>query len=181
MWFAAQLAKDGFGDIVVAAPVGGALGQPELVQMAGTIGGVLGGVGMDLACIFHQITLPAQRLHRLDFLRRSAGRHHCDKGQPQQARKPRFGNRSTAGGGIHHGLPRMQAAIAQRVQVQRTCQAVLQAAGGVGGFVLEIKRNVGETRKIQPQQVGVGRARGFLLQQGQGIAHPVPGGGSMIE
>src|SRR3546814_7220240 len=33
--FAGELADDRFGDVVVAAPVGGAIGQAELVEMAG--------------------------------------------------------------------------------------------------------------------------------------------------
>src|SRR5207342_1752798 len=35
--FAAHLLQDGFGDVVVAAPVSGAFGQPELVEVAGAV------------------------------------------------------------------------------------------------------------------------------------------------
>src|SRR3546814_4638889 len=37
--FVLQLADDRFGDVVVAAPVGGALGQAELVEQAGALRG----------------------------------------------------------------------------------------------------------------------------------------------
>src|SRR5690606_34600413 len=40
MRFGSELADDRFGDVVVAAPVGRAFGQPELVEMAGTVGGM---------------------------------------------------------------------------------------------------------------------------------------------
>ncbi len=46
--FAAQLAEDRFGDVVVAAPVGGAFGQTELIEMAGTLGCMLGRTCVDL-------------------------------------------------------------------------------------------------------------------------------------
>src|SRR5690606_28451810 len=38
--FGGQLADDGFGDVVVAPPVGGGDREAELVEVAGAIGGV---------------------------------------------------------------------------------------------------------------------------------------------
>src|SRR3546814_15858458 len=53
--FAGELADDRFGDVVVAAPVGGALGQAELVEMAGAPRGMPGGAFVDLPGVADEI------------------------------------------------------------------------------------------------------------------------------
>src|SRR5690606_41542288 len=66
---------------------------------------------------------------------------------------------------------------------QGTREAMLEAAGGVGGLVLEVELDAREALERQPQQVGIGRARGLLAEQVEGFAGPValgegvPGGG----
>src|SRR5690606_42161727 len=75
-----------------------------------------------------------------------------------------------AGCGDHPDLPSFptrrssdlaQAAVAQRVQVQRTRQPVLEAAGGVGGLVLEVEADAGKGRHASaaPGPAGIASIR----------------------
>ena len=50
----------------------------------------------------------------------------------------------------------MHPAVAQRVQKQRTCQAVLETARGVGGLVFDVHRNVFKARQLQRNHVRIG-------------------------
>src|SRR3546814_1857343 len=68
-------------------------------------------------------------------------------------------------------------AVAQRVQVQRAREPVLEAAGRVRGLVLEVEADAGEAVELQPQQVGVGRARGLAAQLFERVDGPVAQGG----
>src|SRR3546814_5844592 len=69
-------------------------------------------------------------------------------------------------------------AVAQRVQVQRAREPVLEAAGRVRGLVLEVEADAGEAVELQPQQVGVGRARGLAAQLFERVDGPVAQGRS---
>ena len=71
----------------------------------------------------------------------------------------------------------MQPAIAQRIQKQRPRQPVLEAARGVGGFVLEVQVNAmgGEGWQAQRDQVGIGAALVVGFDAGDGFVEP--GGG----
>ena len=71
----------------------------------------------------------------------------------------------------------MQPAIAQRIQKQRPRQPVLEAARGVGGFVLEVQVNAmrGKDGQAQRDQVGVGTALVVGFDAGDGCVEP--GGG----
>ena len=164
MRFARELVEDGFGDVVVAAPVGSALGQAELVEETGAVAGDVARARLRAFAIGGEFTAPAERAHRFDLRGCGRRRHHRGERQAEQAREPGFGDRGAAGGGIDHRLPLAQAAIAQRVQEQRTGEPVLEAAGRVRGLVLEIEIDAGERREAHVQQMGVGRARGLALQ-----------------
>src|SRR3546814_3312920 len=76
---------DRFGDVVVAAPVGGALGQAELVEMAGAPRGMPGGAFVDLRGVVDEVAVAAKRLHVGDLARRGGARHH--RGELQADRK----------------------------------------------------------------------------------------------
>src|SRR3546814_2245568 len=67
--------------------------------------------------------------------------------------------------------------LAQHVQVQRAREPVLEAAGRVRGLVLEVEADAGEAVELQPQQVGVGRARGLAAQLFERVDGPVAQGG----
>src|SRR5690606_28988803 len=68
--FAGELANDRFGDVVVAAPVGGAFGQAELVEVAGALCGVPGGAFVDLRGVVDEVAVAAKRLYVGDLARR---------------------------------------------------------------------------------------------------------------
>ena len=66
----------------------------------------------------------------------------------------------------------MQPAIAQRMQEQAARQPVLQAAGGVAGFVLQVQLDAGEAGQRQWDQVRVAAALVVGLDAADGLAHP---------
>src|SRR3546814_15390754 len=72
--FSGRLADDRFGDVVVAAPVGGALGQAELVEMAGAPRGMPGGAFVDLRGVVDEVAVAAKRLHVGDLADRKSTR-----------------------------------------------------------------------------------------------------------
>ena len=73
-------------------------------------------------------------------------------------------------------MVRAEPAVAQRVQVQRTRQPVLEAAAGVAGLVLEIEVDAVKAGEIEFQQVRVGRACGLLRQAFERFVDPAPPG-----
>src|SRR5690606_18534014 len=84
-----------------------------------------------------------------------------------------FGDRGAARGGVDHRLPAPQPSVAQRVQVQRTREAVLEAAGGMGGLVLEVEIDAREARELELQQMGVCRPRGLLPKARKRLPRPL--------
>ncbi len=82
----ADLAENTVGDIVVAAPVGGPLGEGKLIHiMAVQLAGQRFGSRVDFAGALHKMAASAVELNLFDFASGGAGRHHSDKRQPQQA------------------------------------------------------------------------------------------------
>ena len=107
------LADDGLGNVVVAAPVGGAAGQPELVQVAGAeppsqrtgmVGGILAG--------FEQLAATAQVDDLALLGERRGPRHHRDEGNAQPPGEPCLGDGGAAGRGIDRRLALAQLAVA---------------------------------------------------------------------
>jgi hypothetical protein len=135
----AHLLEDGLRDVVVAAPVGGALGVGELVHVvAVALARQALGLGVDLVAPLDEVAAPAVEGDLRHLGRRGAARHDGDEGQAQQAREVGLGHRRAARGRFDDRGAFADPAVAQRVQKQRACQPVLEAAGGVGGFVLEV-------------------------------------------
>ena len=172
MGLARQLDEDRLGDVVVAAPVGRAFGQTELVEMAGPARGMFGRARLRVGGILDQIAVPAERAHVADLARRGAHGHHRGEAQAEQAREPGLRDRGAARGRVDHRLAFAQPAVAQRVQDQRAREPVLETARRMRGLVLEIEVDAGEARKHEVQQVGVGRARGLALERADRLAQP---------
>jgi hypothetical protein len=80
-----KLTDDGLGDVVVAAPVGGALGETELIQMAGPPCGVFGSARMDLTRIVDQVSGASECLQIAVIWRRRGSRLLCIEGEAEQA------------------------------------------------------------------------------------------------
>ena len=173
MLFAAHLLEHRFGDVVVAAPVGGALGIGELVHVdTAQTGRQLVGGGIDALAVGHQVALPALALDLLDLLRRGAGRHHGMERQAQHAREIGLRDRRRAGRGLDHWRVVPDASVADAVEKQRARQAMLEAARRMGRFVLQVEVDAGEGRQVELQQMGVGRAPLVVLDQRDGMARP---------
>ena len=156
--FVRHLGENGVGDIIVAAPVCGALGIGELVHvmtiqlLRQTLGFVVNG-----GRIVHQVAAPAIEFDGANFFLRGALGHHRDEGQAQQAGKIGLGHSGATAGCLDDGAAFAYPAIAQTVQKQGARQPVLEAAGGVSGFVLEIElylRRAGDGQRNQMRVAG---------------------------
>ena len=120
---------------------------------------------------------PALGFDELDLRCARRRRHHGDERQAQQRREIGLGDRCRPRGRFDDGGVLTDPAVAQRVEEQRPRQAVFQAAGDMGGLVLEVQRDVdsvapGRRQRIA-QQVSVGTAPRIGLDQPNRIVHPV--------
>src|SRR5690606_4466641 len=115
------------GDVVVAAPVGGALGVGELVhEVAAELGGQPAGLAVDGPRVFDEVALPAVPFDQFDLLAAGGLRDDGDERQPQHAGEVRLGNRGGTGGGLDDRRVLGHPAVADRVQEQGSGQPVLQ-------------------------------------------------------
>ena len=154
-----QLLENRLGDVVVRPPVSGPLGVGELVhEMTTALPGQALGLRVNLRRVLHQMALAAVEGDLRDLFLGSGGRHHRDKRQAQQPCEVGFGDRRRTAGRLDHRRARAQPAIAQGIEEQRTRKTVLQAAGRMAGFVLEVQLDARQARQRQRDQVGVGTA-----------------------
>jgi hypothetical protein len=173
MRLARELAENRLGDVVVAAPIRRALGEPELVEVARAVRRVRAGARAHRGGIVDEIAGAVERLDGADLRRCGARRHDRGEAQAELAREPRLGDRGAAGGRVDDGLALAQAAVAERVQVERTREAMLEAAGRMRGLVLEVDVDAGKARQVDLQEVRVGGARGLALECVDRLVHPV--------
>ena len=89
-----HLMENTVGDIIVAAPVGGAFGIGELIHIVTVqfVRQLLRG-GVNLAGAFDKVGATAIKRNLFDFAFCRAGRHYRDKRQAEQSGEPGFGNR----------------------------------------------------------------------------------------
>lgn len=171
--FQLQLAEDGFGDVVVAAPVRGPLGVGELVHVvAAGVHREAGGLLVHLPGVVHEVALPAVELDQTALLGARRARHDRDEGHPDELREVRLGDGRRAAGRLDHRAARPNPAIAQAVQEQRAGESVLEAARRVGRLVLEVQVDAPVLRQRESQQVGVGRTVGVGLDLADGFFQP---------
>ncbi|MNM38498.1 hypothetical protein D3C81_492550 [compost metagenome] len=157
--FETHLLEDRLGDVVVRPPVGRALGVGELVdEMPVVLTGQSLGFGVDLRRVVHQVALPAVKGDLRDLFLGRGCRHHRNERQAEHAREVRFGNRRRTAGRFNDRRSRFEPAVTQRIKKQRTRQPMLEAAGGMAGFILEVQLDARKTRQRQGDQVGVGAA-----------------------
>ncbi len=168
-----HLLEDRFGDVVVGTPVGGALGVGELVhEVAAGLARQPLRFAVQVAGALYQVAAPALELDGGDLLRGGAGRDHGDERQPQQAGEVGLGHRGRATGRLDHRAALAQPAIGQRVQEQRTREAMLQAAGRVAGLVLQVDVDARKAGQAHRNQVGIGRAVVIGFDLADGRRHP---------
>ncbi|MNO99776.1 hypothetical protein D3C76_915570 [compost metagenome] len=169
----AHLLEDRLGDVVVRPPVGGAFGEGELVhEVPAALPRQALGFGVDLRRVVDQVALAAVEGDLRDLLLRGAGRHHGDERQAEQAGEIGLGDRRRAAGRLDHRCLRPQPAVAQGVEEQRTRQAVLEAAGGMAGLVLEVQVDAGQAGHVQRDQVRIGAALKIRLDDADRLAGP---------
>ncbi|MNP27431.1 hypothetical protein D3C76_1203410 [compost metagenome] len=101
-----HLGKDRFGNIVVGAPVSGALGVGELVhEVTAGFPRQTFGFCVELRRVIHQMALTTIERDLGNLFLRGTGRHHGDERQSEQAREVGFGDCRRAAGGFDHRRP----------------------------------------------------------------------------
>ena len=170
--FGRHLGEDRVGDVVVAAPVRYLLGVGELVhvvaiEFTGQALGFAVYVG-----VLHQVAFAAIERDLVDLLPGGALGHHGDEGQVQEFGKIGLGHGRAARGGLDDRGPFIDPPVAEPVEKQRAGQAMLEASGGVGGFVLEIELDICDGRQFHLDQVGVRRPLEIGLDFTDGLVGP---------
>ena len=168
-----HLLEDGLGDVVVGAPVGGAFGVGELVhEVAAGLARKPFRFAVQVAGALHQMAAATMKFDGGNLFRRGAGRDHRDERQPQQTGEIGLGHGGGTTGRLDHRATFAQPAVGQRVQEQRACQTVLEAAGRVAGLVLQIDVDTREAGQVDRDQVGIGRAVEVGFDLADGRRHP---------
>ena len=138
-----HLAEDRLRDVVVAAPVGRALCEGELVEEVSV---ALGREPVRLVVhgrrVVDQVTRRSLRLDQRDLLGAGGGRHDGDERQAEEAREVRLGHGGRAGGRLDDRRPFGDPAVAQAVEEQRACESMLQRSRRVHRLVLEVEVDV---------------------------------------
>ncbi len=170
-----HLLEDALGDVVVAAPVGRPFGIGELVQV------VAAALVRQVVCdrrrspgVVDEMARAAEALDRVDLLRAGRARHDRDEGQAQQPREIGLRHRGRARRGLDERRAGADPAVADAVEEQRPRQPVLQAAGRMGGFVLEVDRDAAQARELGLDQMGVGRAVRVAFKRPDRVARTSP-------
>ena len=168
-----HLAEDRLGDVVVAAPVGRALGERELVEeVAAAHGRQSLGLVVDGRRILDQVARSALRLDQRDLLRARGGRHHGDERQAEKAREVGLGDRGRAGGGLDDRRPVGDPAVAQAIQEERTREPVLQRSRRVHRLVLQVQVDVPVLGQREGVQMRVGRPVGVGFDAAHRVVRP---------
>ena len=90
-----HLAENAVRNVIIAAPVGGAFGEGELVHIVTIqLAGQHFGGRIDFAGTVHKVAASAVKFDLFNFTFRRAGGHHGDKREAQQAGKVGFGDGS---------------------------------------------------------------------------------------
>src|SRR4029453_4691933 len=128
----AQLPKHRFGNVVIAAPVGGPRGVGELVGvMAAAAGCEISRPLIDGCRILDQVAAPAIELDQFDLLLYGRGRHHSHERQVEQPRKVNLPDCRRPGRCLNEGGASVDQVVAQPVEHQRPRQSMLETSGGM--------------------------------------------------
>ena len=172
-----HLREDRLGDVVVAAPVGGALGIGELVEIvAAALAGQPRGLGVHRRRVVDEVAAAALVFDQRDLARAGGAWHHGHEAQAEQPREVGLADRGGPGRRLDDRGGRPDPAVAQTVEEQRTRQPVLQRPGRVRRLVLQVDLDAGERRERQRYEVRVGRTVRVGLDPPHGIVRPRAGG-----
>ena len=170
-----HLREDAFGDVVVATPVGRALGISELVEiMPAGLGREPVRDAIDGARIVDHVDLAAMKTDRVELRLGGRRRHHRDESQPQHPGEIRLRHRGRSRRGFDHRRLRPDPFVAQRVQKQRPREPMLEAPGRVRALVLQIQHDTGVPRQIDTDQMGVGGPVIVRLDPPHRLRQPAP-------
>ena len=172
-----QLLVDGFGDVVVPAPVRGALRVGELVHVvAAGLDRERGGLLVHPPRVVHEVALPAVELDQAALLRARGAGHDRDERHADELGEVGLGDGGGTAGRLDHRAAGADPAVAQAVEEERAGQPVLEAAGRVGRLVLEVEIDAPGLGQREAQQVGVRGAVGVGLDLADGLFEPAPVG-----
>ena len=154
-----HLRENALCDVIVAAPVGRALGIGELVEIMAArlrcepMGDVIYG-----ARIVDRVNLAAVKADRVQLGRGGRGGHDREEAQAQHPCEIGFADRGRSRRGLDHAGIRADPPVAQRVKEQRAGKPVLQTAGRMAALILQVQRDAGIAWQFEPDEVRVGRA-----------------------
>ena len=163
--------------LLLPAPVGGTLGVGELIEVmpAGIRRQPLR-LLVHLCRLIDEMATAALGFDQRDLRRARRRRHHRDERQFEHRREIRLRDRRRTRRCLDDRGVLVDPPVAQRVEEQRPRQPMLEAAGDVGGLVLEVEREVdvfGPTRRQRvAQQMRVGAAPGVGCDQPHRVVHP---------
>ena len=170
---ALHLGEDRLGDVVVASPVGGALGVGELVHVvAAPLAGQPPRLSVDVVRVVDEMAMAAVELDGRDLLRRSGRRHHRDERQSEEAREIGLRHRRGSRRRFDHRAASVKPAVAYRIEEERAGEPVLEAPRGMAGLVLEVEVHAGVGRQRHGDQVRVGGAIEVRLDSADGLPAP---------
>ena len=120
VWLGRQLVEDRFGDVVVAAPVGGPLGVGELVEVVPTefVGEPSGRCRTPRPAESTNSHRPPSRSISATLPGTRRPGDHGHEGEPDEAREVRLADRGRPAGGLHHGAAAIDVAVADGVKEQ---------------------------------------------------------------
>src|SRR5690606_19113580 len=122
-----QLTEHALGDVVVAAPVGGPLGERELVQVVtAALRRQSARLGRDLRCQRDEVAAAAVELDEVDLLLARRPGHDRHERQAEHPREVGLGDGGRATGGLYERGALADQTVYEAVEDQRTRKAVLE-------------------------------------------------------
>ena len=175
-----HLAEDRLRDVVVAAPVGRALGKCELVEeVPFALVGEPPRLVDDRPGVVDQVARPSLRLDERDLLGAGGGRHDRDERQAEVPGEVGLGDGRRAARGLDDRRPLGDPAVAEAVEEQRPGEPVLQRSRRVDRLVLQVEVDAPLLRQREDVQMRVGRAIRVRLETADGLVRPLPRPGAL--
>ena len=171
-----HLGEDRLRDVVVAAPIGRALREGELIQeVSAELGRQPLRLGIHDRRVVDQVARPSLRLDQRDLLGARRSRHDGDERQAQEAGEVRLRDGRRAARRLDDRRSLGDPAVAQAVEEQRAGESMLEGARRVHRLVLQVEIDAPLGRKREGVQMGVGRPVGVRLEPGDRLVRPGPG------
>ena len=168
-----HLAEDRLRDVVVAAPVGRALGVGELVEeVPAALGREPLRLGVHRRRVVDQVARASLRLDQRDLLGAGGRRHDRDERQAEEPGEVRLGDGRRAARRLDDRRPLGDPAVAQAVEEQRAGEPMLQRARRVDRLVLQVEVDAPLRGQREDVQMRVGRAVGVGFDATDRLVRP---------